>query len=257
MRAKVEALLAAQAPATLVKALLDAYTELKDNFNFEKFRPSELEGGRFAEAAIRIVQHLATGSHDPMDKPLPRFDNLVKALENVPAANAHESLRIHLPRALFTVYGVRNRRDVGHIGGDVNPNRADAYFVVAVSDWVLAELIRLTFNCSLAEAQGMVDNLVERRIPIVHDFEGFPKILRTDLTIPDRIMALAYRFGTNGFSVGDLQKWLKPVKPGPLGVALLRLDRDKAFLHRDGDHCVITPVGIRHVEKNMSFVLTV
>lgn len=256
MRAKVEALLAAKAPAPLIGALLDAYGELKDNFNFEKFRPSELEGGRFAEAAIRIVQHLATGSHDPMGKALPRFDNLVKALENVPPANAHESLRIHLPRALFTVYGVRNRRDVGHIGGDVNPNRADAYFVVAVCDWVLAELIRLTFNCPLVEAQGMVDNLVERRIPIVHDFGGFPKILRPDLTIPDKVMVLAYRFGLSGFSVRDLQKWLRPVKPSTLGVALLRLDRDKAFLHRDGDKCCITPAGTRYVEKNMSFVLT-
>jgi hypothetical protein len=257
MRAKVEALLAAQAPAPLVKALLDAYADLKDNFNFEKFRPSELEGGRFAEAAIRIVQHLATGLHDPMARPLPRFDNIVRALENVPGANAHESLRVHIPRALFTVYGVRNRRDVGHIGGDVNPNRADAYFVVAVCDWVLAELIRLTFNCPLVEAQGMVDNLVERKIPIIQDFGGFPKILRTDLTIPDRIMALAYRFGANGFSAGDLETWLKPVKRGPLGVALLRLDRDKAFLHRDGEQCCITTTGIRYVEKNMSFVLTV
>lgn len=256
MRAKVEALLAAQVPAPLVKALLDAYAELKDNFNFEKFRPSELEGGRFAEAAIRTVQHLATGSHDPMAKPLPRFDNILKTLENVPAINAQESLRIHIPRALFTVYGVRNRRDVGHIGGDVNPNRADAYFVVAVCDWVLAELIRLTFSCPLVEAQAIVDNLVERRIPIVQDFAGFPKILRTDLTIPDRIMALAYRSGADGVAVVDLQRWLKPVKSGPLGVALLRLDRDKAFLHRDGNKCFITLAGIRHVEKNISFVLT-
>ena len=40
MRAKIETSLAAQAPVQLVKALLDAYAELKDNFNFEKFRPS-------------------------------------------------------------------------------------------------------------------------------------------------------------------------------------------------------------------------
>jgi len=102
----------------------------------------------------------------------------------------------------------------------------------------------------------MVDNLVERRIPIIQDFNGFPKLLRTDLTIPDKIVALAYRSGATGLSVRDLQKWLKPVKSGPLGVALLRLDRDKAFLHRDGDQCFITASGIRYVEKNMSFVLT-
>jgi hypothetical protein len=254
MRAKIETSLAAQAPAPLVKALLDAYAELKDNFNFERFRPSELEGGRFAEAAVRIVQHLATGSHDPMGKPLPPFDKIVAALEKVSAASAHDSLRIHIPRALWAVYGIRNRRDVGHIGGDVNPNRADAYFVVGLCDWVLAELIRLTFNCSLVEAQAMVDNLVERKVPIIQDFGGFPKILRTDLPIPDRILALAYRSGAGGVAVDDLQKWLRPARPGPISVALLRLDR-KAFLHRDGTRCFITLSGIRYVEENISFVL--
>jgi hypothetical protein len=246
--------LAEHAPATLVKALLDAYAELKDNFNFERFRPSELEGGRFAEAAIRIAQHLTTGSHDSISKPLPPFDKIVAALEKVPSASAHDSLRIHIPRALWAVYGVRNRRDVGHIGGDVNPNRADAYFVVALCDWVLAELIRLTFNCPLVEAQGLVDNLVERRVPIVQDFGGFPKILRTDLTIPDRVLLLAYRGGANGVAIDDLQTWLRPAKPGAVRVAVLRLDR-KAFLHRDGNRCFITLSGIRHVEENMSFVL--
>jgi hypothetical protein len=254
MRAKIETLLTNSAPAPIVKALLDTYAELKDNFNFERFRPSELEGGRFAEAAIRVVQHLATGSHEPMGKPLPRFDKLLTALENLPSTNAHESLRIHIPRALWSVYGVRNRRDVGHIGGDVNPNRADAYFVVAVCDWVLAELIRLTFNCPLIQAQGMVDNLVERRVPIIQDFGSFPKILRTDLSIPDRILALAYRTGANGVAVQDLQKWLKPAKPSAVGVAVLRLDR-KALLHREDDQCLITLSGIRYVEENMSFVM--
>jgi hypothetical protein len=254
MRTKIESSLAAQAPAQLVKALLDAYAELKDNFNLEKFRPSELEGGRFAEAAIRIAQHLATGAHDPLGKPLPPFDKILPVLERVPSASAHDSLRIHIPRALWAIYGVRNRRNVGHIGGDINPNRADAYFVVALCDWVLAELIRLTFNCPLIEAQAMVDNLVERKIPIIQDFGGFPKILRTDLAIPDRIMVLSYRSGANGVAVDDLQKWLKPAKPGAVSVAVLRLDR-KAFLHRNGNQCFITLSGIRYVEKNMSLVL--
>jgi hypothetical protein len=255
MRVSIDASLAAQVPATLVKALLDAHAELKENFYFERFRPSELEGGRFAEAAIRVVQHLATGNHAAMGRPLPGFDKIVESLENLPAAGVHESLRIHIPRALWTIYGVRNRRDVGHIGGDVNPNRADANFVVAVCDWVLAELIRLTFNCPLVEAQSIVDNLVERKIPIVQDFDGFPKILRTDLTIPDRIMALAYIGGAGGVDVKNLQKWLRPAKNSAVMVALLRLDRDKAFLHRSGGRCFITKAGLRYVEENISFVL--
>ena len=94
--------------------------------------------GRFAEAAIRIVQQLATGSHVLMTKVLPSFDKILDSLANLPSAGVHDSLRVHIPRALWSIYGVRNRRDVGHIGGDVNPNRADAYFVVGVCDWVLA-----------------------------------------------------------------------------------------------------------------------
>ena len=59
MRTKLETSLAAQAPAPLVKALLDAYAELKDNFNFERFRPSELEGAAWAaEVAAAWAQGL-------------------------------------------------------------------------------------------------------------------------------------------------------------------------------------------------------
>jgi hypothetical protein len=251
----VESSLSAKIPAGLAKALLDAHTQLKENFYFGRFRPSELEGGRFAEAAIRVVQQIATSTHSPMAQPLPRFDVLVAALAGLPAC-AHESLRIHIPRALWAIYGVRNRRNVGHIGGDVNPNRADAHFVVGVCDWVLAELIRLTFKCPLVEAQAMVDNLVERKIPLIQDFDGFPKILRTDLSIPDRIMALAYVGGTKGLDITELRKWLKPAKNSAVMVALLRLDRDKAFLHKAGTRCFITQSGLRYVEENIGFVLT-
>jgi hypothetical protein len=256
MRAKIESSLSSNVPADIAKAMLDAHAELKENFYFEKFRPSELEGGRFAEAAIRVVQHLASGKHDPLGKPLPKFDKLVDDLSKLPSASAHDSLRIHIPRALWSIYGVRNRRNVGHVGGDVDPNRADAHFVMGVCDWVLAELIRLTFNCPLTEAQSIVDNLVERRIPIVQDIGGFPKILRTDLSIPDKIMALAYVKGAQGMEIKELQKWLKPAKPSAIMVAVLRLDRDRAFLHRSVDRCVITLSGNTYVEENISFVLS-
>ncbi len=102
----------------------------------------------------------------------------------------------------------------------------------------------------------MVDDLVERKIPIIQHFDGFPKILRTDLSIPDRIMALAYVSGARGVDIRELQRWLKPAKTSAVMVALLRLDRDKAFLHRDGDRCLITMSGLRYVEEHIGFVLT-
>jgi hypothetical protein len=256
MPANLESLLSPHVPPSLAREVNKAHTELKENFYHGRFRPSELEGGRFAEAAIRVVQQLATSTHDPLGRSLQRFDAIITALGKLPASAAHESLRIHIPRALWTVYGVRNRRDVGHIGGDVNPNRADAHLVAAVCDWVLAELIRLTFDCPLPQAQTIVDNLVERKLPLIQEFDGFPKILRTDLSIPDRVLAVAYVRGTGGVDAKDLERWLKPAKRSAVMIALLRLDRDKAYIHRAGERCLITQSGIRYVEEKIGFVFT-
>lgn len=248
MRGKVEAgLRQSGVPDAIAEALLEAHFELKEAFFFGKFRPSELEAGRFTEAAIRVVQHLAKGQHSPLSKPLPPFDDVVKELERLPGT-IHDSLRIHIPRTLWAVYGVRNRRNVGHIGGDVNPNRPDANFVMTCCDWVLAELVRLTFKCLLAEAQAIVDGLVELRLPVIQEINGFPKLLDTSFSVPQRILAQLYRRGSLGASVEELREWLKKVKGPAFSMALVRLEHDKAFIHRDGDQTFITASGAQQIE---------
>lgn len=254
MRDKIEAQLSTNLPKPLVQALLNAHLELKEQFYQEHFRPSELEGGRFVEAALRVIQELTSGSYTPIDKSLPAFnEDYLKKISNEAKPGTHASLRIHIPRALFTVYAIRNQRDVGHIGGDVNPNEADAYLIISVCDWVLAELIRLNFSCPVSEAQGIVDDLVERRIPIVQDFDGFPKILRTNLSLPQQIMTIAYTRGKQGFELTDLLSWLKPAKESAIKTALYRLVNERLFLHRQGDKFQVTKSGLNFVEENIGF----
>ena len=43
-------------PHELVDALMDSYVEIKTNFITQKWEPSELNGGKFVEAVIRILQ---------------------------------------------------------------------------------------------------------------------------------------------------------------------------------------------------------
>lgn len=43
-------------PSDLVEALLDSYVEIKTNFIIDKWEPAELNGGKFVEATIRILQ---------------------------------------------------------------------------------------------------------------------------------------------------------------------------------------------------------
>jgi hypothetical protein len=253
MRKKLEQILGSRLNAQLVTRLLDTYFELKEHYYLRRHRPSELEGGRFCEVAIRCLQQLGNATFSPVNTNLRGFDKEVKELENAGAGHAHESIRIHAPRLLLAVYGIRNRRDVGHVSGDVNPNLADATLVMTVCDWVLTELIRISCNCPLAEAQAIVDGLVERKVPVVQEFDGFLKVLNPKLSTPDKIIAILYMKGNEGAAVNEIKSWLTGTSKANITTALLRLERDRAYVHRADDRCRITRTGIRYAEEKINF----
>nr|NIQ82724.1 hypothetical protein [Anaerolineae bacterium] len=68
--------IAAASDATLADELVDAYEEFKTRYFRRDFRPGQLECGRFAEAAFRILQLNATGSYTPVGKRLPDVPTL-------------------------------------------------------------------------------------------------------------------------------------------------------------------------------------
>ena len=63
MRKLIEAELTKQLDTTLVRELLDAHAEVKRNFYLGGLRLAEVEGGRFCEAAFRLLEQVAFGAH--------------------------------------------------------------------------------------------------------------------------------------------------------------------------------------------------
>src|SRR5438552_3664676 len=94
----------------LVDELLQAYVEAKTNVQLGHLRLSEVEGGRFCEAAFRMLQQRATGKFLPLGKQLD-CDALSRQLASVQQGSQPDSVRLHIPRALRVVYDVRNNRD--------------------------------------------------------------------------------------------------------------------------------------------------
>ena len=164
-------------PKQLVSELLEAYGEVKSNYYLNKFRPNEVEGGRFCEAAFRILEEQAFGKHTSIGKQLDT-EKLIARLQNIPFGQQSESVRLHLPRTLRLIYDIRNKRDAAHLADGIDPNPQDATFVVAACDWVLAELVRLYHSISPQEAQKIVENIIERKSLVVQDFDGFLKTLK-------------------------------------------------------------------------------
>lgn len=236
----------------LVERLLESYLELKMNFCLGKHRPSELEGGRFAEVTMRILQLVTTGSFTSLSRSLPRFDGLVQTLESLPAAKFHDSIRLHIPRILYAIYQIRNRRDVGHVGGDVSPNIPDSTLIMNACTWVLTELIRLYHTSSMEEAQSLVDKLLQRRIPIVYEIDGFLKVMNPRLSLRDKILTILYVRSPDKTTDDQLSLWLEYKNKTYLRGILESL-RKEALIHRIGDSSILIPRGQILVEKSIEF----
>jgi len=235
----------------LVEALLKAYSDLKNNYYLGKYKPSELEGGHFAEVAIRILELVTTGRYTPLGQHLPKFDlKEVEKYAQLPSVNYSDSIRIHIPRAILAIYGIRNRRGVGHVGGDITPNLSDSTFVVATCDWILVELIRLYYTSSLEEAQKLVDTLVVRKVPLIQDFNGFLKVLDPSLSVPKQILVLLYQRGNEGALREELSKWVKTSAEN-LSNALSRLVNSQKYLHYNGSKYFITRAGEIYIEEGI------
>ena len=79
-----------------------------------------------------------------MNKKLPIItEGLLKTFEQ--SYNSGEEYRIIIPRVLYSMYCIRNKRGMIHIN-NINPNRVDALYLINSSKWILSEIIRLTSN---------------------------------------------------------------------------------------------------------------
>jgi hypothetical protein len=172
---QIEKGLKAHFPARLVDELLSAYQDAKHNFFLGGLRLSAVEGGRFCEAAFRMLERVIKGSSTDLNRALDS-ERLILALSNSPKTYS-DSIRLHIPRAIRVVYDIRNNRDAAHLADGIDPNLQDATLVISNLDWILAEFIRLYHNVSADEARKIIDSLVTRRVPVIEDFGGFLKVV--------------------------------------------------------------------------------
>jgi len=227
-------------PLELQDALCDSAREMVHNYVGDQLRPSELNGGDFTEAAVRILQFLATGSCTPLGRSLPSMSALLKIMEQ---SSLDDSLRIHIPRLLQAMYDVRNRRGVSHLPGPVSANKPDAELLLVLARWTLAEFIRIYHGGSHVDAQRTVDLLAIHDSQFVVDFEGVFRIVAKKLpSAPDQILILLRASEGQAVTKGDLEKWVRSTK-NAISTGLTRLDqRNLIHVHADG-RIVLTPLG--------------
>ena len=216
-------------PQNLVEQLLECFEEQRRNLLLGKLRPNEVEGGRFAEAAFRLLEHAAKLPGTPIGSQL-NTDNLIRELAKLPVQAAPDSVRLHIPRTLRVIYDIRNKRDAAHLADGIDPNLQDTTLVSASADWVLAEFVRLGGGVSPDEAFKLVKAITVQRIPAVEDFDGFLKTLRPSLGPSERILLLLYKCADDGATEQELERWRKPAQRKNLTRTLRQLEHGKDLI---------------------------
>jgi hypothetical protein len=248
MRSVVESGLARDLPPQLVSELLEAYEEAKRNFQLGGHRLGAVEGGRFCEAAYRILQYIATGSYDSLGRRL-RVDALVTQLSNLPVGTHADSVRLYIPRALCVIYDIRNNRDTAHLADGIDPNLQDSMLVLSTLDWVMAEFVRLYHKVSPEEAHQLIDEIVTRSVPVIEDFDGFLKVLNPKLGASDYCLVLLFHRGREGATIEEIKSWVRPSMRANLRRTLHRLEHDRALIHLDAGIFRITLSGVAEAER--------
>ncbi|MDO8494589.1 MAG: hypothetical protein Q7S68_04555 [Deltaproteobacteria bacterium] len=176
-------------PDDLEKRLFEEYTEIKRRHQLNDCGPSQLNGGRFAEAVLRIFQHLLGAAVTAFGEDIPATEK-TKIINKVTSdSHIDEHIRQKVTALTKLLLDFRNNRDVAHLGG-FSANKIDASFVLSCANWIVAELIRVYGNYSMDEAQEIIHKIAIPNYPVIFCVEEEEFIARDDLSVKQEVLIL-------------------------------------------------------------------
>jgi hypothetical protein len=238
-------------PGHLRDELFRALNEVLQNYHERRWEPSELNGGKLCEVVYTILRGHVDGRFPAKASKPSNMVDACKALEHSNATRFSRSMRVQLPRMLVALYEVRNNRGVGHVGGDVDPNCMDATAVLAMSKWIVAELIRVFHSVPVDEAQRLVDSLVERTLPIIWKVGNTLRVLKPSMSTRDKVLAFLYH-ANNWIPEDQLREWAEYSNPSMFRDILQKCHKEK-LLEYDikARQATLSPAGVRDVETRI------
>lgn len=240
---KIRDYLTSAYPEDIVDALLSAYVEVLRNYRIERWKPSELDAGHFVEAARRIVEQELFAQSAPLSKSLGSFGPAV--LTKYESASGDEAFRMLIPRVLFSIYCIRNKRGVGHISS-ISPNKMDATYILNSTKWVLAELVRYVTASSPDDAHILTDSILERDLDIIWDDGESFMILNNKLKTEQKVIVALYK--RDRVSVEALRE-LIGYKNKTRFKEIAESLRLKSLIDIvQGSICKISPLGVKEAE---------
>jgi len=231
-------------PQELTKELLHSYSKALNEYSKQNWKYLINELAQFNEITYRIIEYLLNGSYTSLKDKLPIFNETVLVKwENIP--NKEENIRIIIPRVLYSMYCIRNKRGAIH-KNDISPNKMDANILLYDAKWILAELFRICSKLSIEDSQKIIDSIINKEIDLIWQINDKTRVLNQKLTCNEQILLLLY--SNNTMCVDDLIKNIEYSNKSTFKSILKKLHKDR-LIEYDDVNCIISPKGLRQAEQ--------
>jgi hypothetical protein len=232
-------------PPELARGLEHEMAGLFQRFARGDWSPSELNGARLAEVALRYVEWKRTSHFTPFNRQLGRKAICAEALQDT---SQDDSVRMHIPHAAELVMDIRNKRDVAHLATVVDVNEMDSQVVLRLASWIVAEIVRLEAGLGHKEIQALIDSLTVKSIPLVEVFDGDAIVVAPHLSATERALVGLYHSYPDPCAVSSLRASVKYANATRFRILLEALEK-KGFVHIKADQAYLTRLGVDAVES--------
>ena len=243
----------ASVPAQFRSRIIKPFLDVKKRLGEGNDESLGLAAGKLCKSVLRLLQSEILKASTPFGQQIANFASECRKLIESPKNAGVESLRVVMPRALVFIYTLRNKRGIGHVGGDVDANHIDAMTMARACDWVICELIRVYHKLSLEEAQDLVDGLAQRNVPDIWHVAGKNRVLRQDLDFKQQVLLLCYQEPGNAVLQEDLFSWVEHSNFTVFKRSVLEPLHKKRLIEYDksADTVTISPLGFKEVEERI------
>jgi len=240
-------------PVAFRAKVIQTYLDVKRNCLESRYEAAGMSVGKFCEVVLRLLQNRIHGAHTPYGKKVANFADECRKLVAAPEAAGSESERVVVPRALVYIYTMRNKRGIGHVGGDVDANAIDVATMARIADWIICEFIRIHHGLSLEEAQDIVDSISVRQLPSVWEVSGKKRVLKEGLKAREEALLLLYSNQSSAVLLEDLCDWVEYSNPAVFKTNIIRGLHKERLIEYDTetDSVVLSPKGAAYVEQNI------
>lgn len=243
-RSDILEMLAGCYPAELAESILSAYENAQKEYRSGKWQYVGNEIGQFIETARRMIEWQLNQEYTPLTDKLPQFTEKSLQASEANHPNSSEIYRIVIPRCLYSMYCLRNKRGMIH-KSDIDPNKMDATILLEDTKWVLAEFIRLASSFTFKETLECIESIMCKETSLIWDTGSTLRILDTKMVTKDKILCLLYLKDMQ--SEDELRSSIEYKNSSDFRKILRSLHKER-YIEYDPEHCKLSPLGMNKAE---------